>query len=477
MEDEFTFSSTTIENEMEFTIDSTETQIDIITEKSTITETPTMTENTTITDIATITEDATITDVSTKTEELTDFSTESTVNLLEDIDFEFYYEYVDYIEEMYNSLKNGVSDLITEEKIVEQTKIIEKNEDIYVYDVNIDKNATETTVYLSGYKDNGVWNNLVIKLDKNLEDLQEKVFGGDKTDFIKKSLITKDASNNTVILSVGDTSSEGLNGDVSILSMDATLNHNYSMNYGDIGRDSGINIKDYDGENFIITGNLYQNNKLTDMFISKYTNNGSRLWTSAFGGKSIEIASDFSVDNQENILALGSTRSFGYGGFDIYVVKTDFYGNEIWSNTFGTSDDDLPVGIQNISGNRFLISYQAQKNDYFENRFMIINSEGNVIKQFSIESDGYEKLLGIEEYKNNYYVYGFKRENEKTKGIIYTIDIDKNEMNKEYEIDTEMNFEIRAIDFHNDLIYIAGNEFDEEKNRILILKKKLKGDK
>ena len=50
-------------------------------------------------------------------------------------------------------------------------------------------------------------------------------------------------------------------------------------------------------------------------------------------------------------------------------------------------------------------------------------------------------------------------------------------MNKEYEIDTEMNFEIRAIDFHNDLIYIAGNEFDEEKNRILILKKKLKGDK
>jgi hypothetical protein len=280
-----------------------------------------------------------------------------------------------------------------------------------------------------------------------------------------------------VIISVGDTTSEGLNGDISLVSLDATLNQNYVMNYGDLGRDSGINIKDYDGENFIIMGNLYQNNKLTDMFLSKYTNNGARLWTSAFGGKSIEIASDFSVDNQENILALGSTRSFGYGGFDIYIVKTDFYGNEIWSNTFGTSENDLPVGIQSLSGNKFLIFYQAEKEDNFENRLMVLNSDGNIVKQFSNETEGYEKLLGMEEYKNNFYAYGFKRTEDKTTGIIYKVDIENNTLNKIFEIEREDNYEIRAIDFHDDLIYIAGNEFDEEKNRILILRKELKGDK
>ncbi|MGM0640424.1 MAG: hypothetical protein ACQESN_03225 [Thermotogota bacterium] len=469
LEDEFTLPSTSIEDEMDFTLDSTETQIDIITEKSTITETPTMTEDSTITDIATIT------DMSTHTEELTSLSTESTISL-EDIDFEFYYEYVDYIDEMYKNLKNGVSDLFKEEKIVEQTKIIEKNEDIYVYDINIDKSATETAIYLSGYKDNGDWNNLIFKLDENLEITKEKIFGGNKTDFIKKSLITKDASNNSVLISVGDTSSEGLNGDVSLISLDKDLKENYSMNYGDIGRDSGIYIDDYDGENYIIMGNLYVNNKLTDMFLAKYSNDGSRLWTSNFGGKSIEISKEFSVDNQENILALGSTRSFGYGGFDIYLIKMDFYGNEIWSNTFGTETNDLPVGIKSISNNRFLVVYQAEREGSFENRVMVINSEGNIIRQFSSESEGYEKFLGIKEYKNQYYIYGFKREEEKTKGIIYTINLENGEIKKTFEIIRDVNFEIQAIDFHEDIIYIAGNE-DDEKNKIIIIKKELKGDK
>jgi hypothetical protein len=412
------------------------------------------------------------------TEEPTQTTEEATYTFenIENLNFDFYYEYADFIDEMYNSLVNGVTDVFDQEP-VEIEKVYENDNDIYLYDINIDKNATETSIYLTGYENNGEWNNLVYKLDEKLELKRQSIFGGNKTDFLKKSLITKDASDNTVIISVGDTTSEGLNGDISLVSLDATLNQNYVMNYGDLGRDSGINIKDYDGENFIIMGNLYQNNKLTDMFLSKYTNNGARLWTSAFGGKSIEIASDFSVDNQENILALGSTRSFGYGGFDIYIVKTDFYGNEIWSNTFGTSENDLPVGIQSLSGNKFLIFYQAEKEDNFENRLMVLNSDGNIVKQFSNETEGYEKLLGMEEYKNNFYAYGFKRTEDKTTGIIYKVDIENNTLNKIFEIEREDNYEIRAIDFHDDLIYIAGNEFDEEKNRILILRKELKGDK
>jgi hypothetical protein len=124
-----------------------------------------------------------------------------------------------------------------------------------------------------------------------------------------------------------------------------------------------------------------------------------------------------------------------------------------------------------------LIFYQAEKNGNFENRLMVLNSDGNIVKQFSNESEGYEKLLGMEEYKNNFYAYGFKREENKTTGIIYKVDIENNTLNKIFEIERENNYEIRAIDFHDDLIYIAGNEFDEDKNRILILRKELKGDK
>lgn len=462
-------ATSAIEEIEEETITSPVTEI----EKPTVTATVNEIEETELSTITTEPQD-----LFELTEEPTQTTQEATYTFenIEKLNFDFYYKYADFLDEMYKNLVNGLKDVF-DKKLVEIEKVYENDNDIYLFDLNIDKNATENSVYLTGYENGGEWNNLVYKLDKNLEFKKEKIFGGNKTDFLKKSLITKDASDNTVIISVGDTTSEGLNGDISLVSLDATLNQNYVMNYGDLGRDSGINIKDYDGENFIIMGNLYQNNKLTDMFLSKYTNNGARLWTSAFGGKSIEIASDFSIDTQGNILALGSTRSFGYGGFDIYIVKTDFYGNEIWSNTFGTSENDIPVGIQSLSGNSFLILYQTEKGNGFENRLMVLNSDGNIVKQFSKETEGYEKLYGMEEYKNNFYAYGFKRVNNKTTGIIYKVDIENNTLNKIYEIEREDNYEIRAIDFHDDLIYIAGNEFDEDKNKILIFRKELKGDK
>lgn len=499
-----TTSASTLTNKESLTVESTKTnneKIEEITNESTKTtpeSTTNITDESTITEvfnifdgIKEITEQATdflkpgkeitepteeSTQITNESTEITKASTESTMNI--NFDFEKYEQYASYIEDIYNGFKKDLNGIFTEQVPKEITKVFEGKNDIYVYDINIDKSSTDTAIYLTGYQDDGEWNNLIYKLNEKLDLTKSKIFGGNKTDFLKKSLITKDASNNTVLISVGDTTSEGLNGDISIISLDATLNENYSMNYGDLGRDSGIYIDDYDGENYIVMGNLYVNNKLTDIFLSKYTNNGARLWTSNFGGKSIEIAKDFSVGNQQNIFALGSTRSFGYGGFDIYIVKMDFYGNEIWSNTFGTSVNDLPVGIQNISNNRFLVAYQAERDNYFENKFMIINSEGNIIKQFSSNSDGYEKFLGMKEYKNEIYLYGFKRIGNKTNGIIYKVDMDNGDLIKLFEINRDVNFEVHSIDFDNDNIYIAGNEYNNnEKNKIVIMKRQLKGDK
>ena len=61
-----------------------------------------------------------------------------------------------------------------------------------------------------------------------------------------------------------------------------------------------------------------------------------------YGGNGDEAIEDIQVTADGGFIMAGSTTSFGGGGKDGYVIKTDLYGNLQWSRTYGgESDDDL----------------------------------------------------------------------------------------------------------------------------------------
>jgi hypothetical protein len=75
-----------------------------------------------------------------------------------------------------------------------------------------------------------------------------------------------------------------------------------------------------------------------------------------FGGKGDDRATDV-VELAGGLLLVGQTDSSGAGGIDVFVVKTDPKGNELWRRTYGTATDDrgfyglsLPDGGAVIAG-------------------------------------------------------------------------------------------------------------------------------
>ncbi|UCH57588.1 MAG: hypothetical protein JSV18_01310, partial [Candidatus Bathyarchaeota archaeon] len=64
-------------------------------------------------------------------------------------------------------------------------------------------------------------------------------------------------------------------------------------------------------------------------------------WTSVLGGSEFDVGWSVQQTSDGGYIIAGGTESFGAGGRDVYLVKTDSEGMEEWSRTFGGSEFDV----------------------------------------------------------------------------------------------------------------------------------------
>ncbi|MBL0329339.1 MAG: hypothetical protein IPP64_07970 [Bacteroidetes bacterium] len=122
--------------------------------------------------------------------------------------------------------------------------------------------------------------------------------------------------------------------------------------------------KTVNAENFSLT-----NNGVMNAFVAKYDNNGKLIWTKSAGGNNGEAPAtatrEFYVDDNGNVYCTGSNWSeFTFAGKsikpvagseDIFLLKYDKDGNELWGLDYGGSGRNAGRGITtDKNGNIFL---------------------------------------------------------------------------------------------------------------------------
>lgn len=138
--------------------------------------------------------------------------------------------------------------------------------------------------------------------------------------------------------------------------------------------DQGITDQHDLGKNIVITdsgsiyiygytyGNLpgFVNQGYYDLFIVKYDDSGTKIWSKQYGSESSDVSYGIVSDQSEQIYITGySSGSLNGGGHvgnkDIFMIKLDSDGNEIWTKQYGTTESDIGSDIAlDDSGNIYI---------------------------------------------------------------------------------------------------------------------------
>ena len=100
------------------------------------------------------------------------------------------------------------------------------------------------------------------------------------------------------------------------------------------------------------SGNIYLSGSTTsygppntNVFLVQFNSSGDWQWSQFWGGGSIEVAADITIDSQENIYVAGSTNSFTAGGYDTLLIKYNISGSQQYNRTWGGTLDDTLSSI------------------------------------------------------------------------------------------------------------------------------------
>src|SRR5579863_6156484 len=105
----------------------------------------------------------------------------------------------------------------------------------------------------------------------------------------------------------------------------------YIYTYGGIQDDVCNQIKPTDDGGYIMIGtsNSFGCGN-TDFYVVKIDSLGNHKWSKTFGGDENEEGFSVTQTFEHGYVFMGFTDSYGAGGYDVYLVKTDSMGNFQW---------------------------------------------------------------------------------------------------------------------------------------------------
>jgi len=233
--------------------------------------------------------------------------------------------------------------------------------------------AGKTGSFSGGVSD--VW---LIKTDSNGNEMWNRTFGGD--DWDEGRSVQQTSDDGYIILGRTNSYSKGDMENIWLIKTDSNGNEMWNRTFGGGNMDWGFSAKQTNDGGYIIVGETWSwsvSEDLADAWLIKTDSNGNEMWNRTFGGSGGDGGFSVQQTNDDNgYIIVGSTSSFSAGWIDVWLIKTDSNGNEIWNRTFAVLENDVGWSVQQTSDRGYIITgFTGESHDIYGDVLLIKTDE------------------------------------------------------------------------------------------------------
>ncbi len=160
----------------------------------------------------------------------------------------------------------------------------------------------------------------------------------------------------------GETESFGAGDfDAWLIRVDASGNHLWNHTFGGTYDEWGWSVIEVSTGGFAISGRTASLGAgSSDVWLIRTDADGNELWNKTYGGIYSDVGRELVEVSGGGFAIIGSTQSYGSGSSDVWLIRTDADGNELWSRTFGGLTSDSAHGLVEVSTGGFAIAGRTQ---------------------------------------------------------------------------------------------------------------------
>ena len=180
----------------------------------------------------------------------------------------------------------------------------------------------------------------LVKTDPQGNKEWSQTFGGPEDD--RAFSLHQTACGGFIIAGTTESFGEG-ESDLWLIKTDTQGDKRWSRTFGGPDRDGtphrkwarGLSVQQTACGGFITAGTTWSFGEGEgDFWLVKTDTEGNKQWSQTFGGPRRDWAASVQQTACGGFIIAGATASFGAGGYDFWVIKTDYQGNKEWSQTF-----------------------------------------------------------------------------------------------------------------------------------------------
>ncbi len=222
----------------------------------------------------------------------------------------------------------------------------------------------------------------VTRIDRNGNKVWEKTLGGPGHDIAGDISLTREGD----FMLAGFTTEIPSNVNKAwIVRLDPKGNVKWEQKVGTGKGDKFNGIAQTIDGGFVATGmtrSFSKDNKSKDdILVVKFDANGKQIWMKTFGGEGDDVGNAITVCKTGGMIVVGATKDKISNDANMYVVKVDDAGREVWSKTFGGEKNEEARSVIELVESKIAVAgWTASKgNGKLDGEVLMLNRDGSLM--------------------------------------------------------------------------------------------------